>query len=382
MTPAVFLLLALAQPAPRFLVHTTDGPLAARPLAPWGDDVVSVRREGVVIPPPPIAPMVRLTTGEQILFDPQMPITLDEENLNFMPASFKTQGGTALQVPLASVVLISFKSPANVEHPLPLLMKLAREKRTHDRVLLVNGDQVVGTLAALDKEGRCQIVVEGTKEAIPRARLGILAFNTELQSKPRVRSTYARLVLTSGDRIQLSAPRLESDGVTIAGQTLFGPKVSLDTSRLAFLSVAQGPADYLSELVPAKYEAIPFLGIEWPLFRDEDGRGAPLRIGGDVFDRGLAIHSPASATYALDGKYRWFEATVGVGGARGRVRVQVLIDGKPSKDVPEGERTARDSPLSLRLDVRGARTLTLRADVGTLGDVQGMSLWGDARLVR
>ena len=60
---------------------------------------------------------------------------------------------------------------ATIEEPASFLMKLAREKRPRDRVILVNGDQVVGTIAGLDRAGNCTMMVEAAVETIPPARL-------------------------------------------------------------------------------------------------------------------------------------------------------------------------------------------------------------------
>ena len=81
---------------------------------------------------------------------------------------------------------------------------------------------------------------------------------------------------------------------------------------------------------------------------------------------------------------RRFEALVGLddrGGREGSVRVRVLADGKPLDLGDDHELTAGDS-LSVRVDVTGAKELTLEVDFGKGGPVQDHVDWVDARFVK
>jgi hypothetical protein len=97
--------------------------------------------------------------------------------------------------------------------------------------------------------------------------------------------------------------------------------------------------------------------------------GDALRLGGSTYDRGLGMHSESRLTYDLGGNYRRFESLVGLDDRTGRggsVRVKVLVDGKPVDLGADRELTVRSDPLPVRVDVRGARELTLI--VGLVGD--------------
>jgi hypothetical protein len=69
-------------------------------------------------------------------------------------------------------------------------------------------------------------------------------------------------------------------------------------------------------------------------------------------------------------------------GKRGRVRIGVRVDGKPRKLDGDKELTGRDGPLRVRLDVAGAKEVTLVAEFGGFGDVQAHVDWVDARLIK
>ena len=89
-------------------------------------------------------------------------------------------------------------------------------------------------------------------------------------------------------------------------------------------------------------------------------------------------------TYRLDGKYRRFHAVLGIDdetGGKGSVIFDVLVDGKRAfrSDVLTGT----SAPLVLdRLDISGAKLLTLRVDYATLGDIQDHADWCDAMVIK
>src|SRR5262249_38993019 len=156
---------------------------------------------------------------------------------------------------------------------------------------------------------------------------------------------YARLVLTNGARLSLSAATLERH--TLHGTTLFGARVEIPLDQLLALDILQGKAVYLSDLKPKAYRHTPFLNVSWPYVVDGSVAGRDMRLAGSTYDRGLGMHSQSEITYALPGAYRRFEALVGLDeetGRQGSVRVKVLVDGKPRDFGWDKELTARDGP--------------------------------------
>ena len=60
-----------------------------------------------------------------------------------------------------------------------------------------------------------------------------------------------------------------------------------------------GKVTFLSDLTPAKVEETPYFGHRFPWRRDVNLLGEPLKINGQSFDRGLAVHSRCILTYDL-----------------------------------------------------------------------------------
>jgi hypothetical protein len=149
--------------------------------------------------------------------------------------------------------------------------------------------------------------------------------------------------------------------------------------------VRLGPAVDISEWLPTKYEQRPFLGPPWPLAKDVAADRGPLRVSGNTFEKGLGTHAPCRVTYALDGKYRRFDALVGIDemtSPRGRAKIAVELDGKRIDLHAGKELTSQSTPVQVRLDVANAKSLTLIVDVGTFGDVQANVNWAKARLIK
>ncbi len=117
---------------------------------------------------------------------------------------------------------------------------------------------------------------------------------------------------------------------------------------------------YLSDLTPSKVEETPFFGHRLPLRNNVNLLGEPLKMNGQTYDRGVAVHSRCVLTYDLNGRYSPFEALVGFDEAargKGRVDCRVFADGKEIYSNPDLR--ADGPPVKLSLPVAGAEQLRL-----------------------
>ena len=137
-------------------------------------------------------------------------------------------------------------------------------------------------------------------------------------------------------------------------------------------------------MTPVNFKFEPFLDLGWPLRNDRNVSGGFLTLRGVEYPRGLGVHSRSSVTYRLDGKFRRFHAVLGIDddtGGKGSAVFEVLVDGK--RVFKSDVLTGTSVPVVLdRLDVAGAKLLTLRVDYATLGDIQDHANWCDAVLIR
>ncbi len=379
----------------RFVAHTTDVALPAAPLvkmaADWSVELgepagavaagtlVELHQEGVARPPLPREYFVLLTHGDCIVFQPGAPVRLDEGRLRVTPVE-----GKSLSLYRPYVVLFFLSMPDGADDPDLFLARLRKEARTKDVVFLKNGDRIEGTVTALGRESGAVVQEEGRRVTVAWDKLAGIAWNTQHPSRPRLRRAIGHAVLEGGARLNFTQLRFDGAARRWLGTTWFGETFELAESRLAAVDLWNGPAVYLSDLA-GRYEHTPYLGVGWPLSLDADLAGRPLALADGVYDRGLGMHTASRVTYRLDGQYRWFEAVVGLdahAGPHGRARLAVLVDGQ-RHDLGDGkEWRGQDRSLPIRLDVRGARELTLVAEFGRLGGVQGRVNWGNARLIK
>jgi len=345
-----------------------------------GADLVSLRRADLQLPPYPATTQVIFANGDRLAAD-VLGIENDQIRIRaaFADPPHHANATQELTAPLAAVAEIWFQPPPENEAARPK----PGERRRRDVMYLTNGDARTGTVVGMKSHTQPLIFKEGSKETqVDPMRLVAVAMNTDLARTLRPRGPYGRLVLANGGRLSLLSAT--ASGESLTGKTLFGPEVKVPIDQIISLDIRQGKAVYLSDLKPLRYEHTPFLGVRWSYEADRSVAGRDMRLGGHAFDKGVGMHSESRLTYALAGGYRWFKATVGLDdrtGQGGSVRVRVLVDGA-EKDGNDNELTAATGPRTVRVDVAGAKELTLVVEFGSGGDVCDHVDWADARLVK
>ncbi|MEZ6188744.1 MAG: NPCBM/NEW2 domain-containing protein [Planctomycetota bacterium] len=177
-----------------------------------------------------------------------------------------------------------------------------------------------------------------------------------------------------------------------------GEPLSIESSHLAELAVKNGAFVYVSDLDPSTLKqefpaGFLFDAETWGYKRDSNVTGGPLKLGGQVFEKGLGVHSYSELNFRLDGKFARFRTQVGLDDSVRRLGMpgfggavfRVLLDGKPAKEVGEaGLGLSKGSdPKRLDVDVSGVQTLTLIVDFDpTSLHVLGRANWADAHLIR
>ena len=124
------------------------------------------------------------------------------------------------------------------------------------------------------------------------------------------------------------------------------------------------------------------LGIDTTVRPSPTATALPLRIADQTYAKGIGLHANAELAVFLDGKYAVFEAEVGVlpsDQSGGTVIFQVGVDGQRQYDsgiVRQGE-----TPRIVRVDVSGAKQLTLHVTDAGDGILNDAANWAQARLV-
>lgn len=354
------------------VLHTAAGPVEVR-------DLVSLRRVDVAPPPFPRGPVLLTTAGDRL---PGRLLGGDGKSLRFEPT-----GRDEWTIPVTAVSTVWLTRPPADTPPDPARYGWLADRKKRDVVLFRNGDTRPGTVNgfAADPPALRLKPDAGEVRTVPFGEVAAVAFNPALARVRKPKGAVAALVLRDGTR--LSVQNLTADETNLRGTSLFGTEVTLAVADLVRLDIVGGKAVPLSSRTPTRVEQTGFLGTAWPWAADRSVRGQPLRLatpaGVATYDTGVGTHPRTVLTFDLGGRYRRFEAMVGIdpaAGARGRAAVKVLVDGKDAGVRPLAELTAGEA-VPVRVDTRGAKTLTLVVDFGPAGDVQADVNWADAKLI-
>ena len=393
------LLPAVNAAEPKFTVHTAGAPpqtgvlqridkdwsvtLTSGSGAAPGADLLSLRQVGVALPPFPVGPHLVFANGDRLAGEVA---SVERGEVHFKLSrdrATKLEPGQLMTIPLSALAVIWFRAPPQ-DSRAEFGRRWTSERRRRDVVLLNNGDTRTGTAIGMRSPTAPFILQTGdAKEtSIAAGQVVAVAMNTDLARTLRPRAEYGRLVLADGSRLSLLSAT--ADAKTLFGKTLFGAEVKIPLQQIVSLDIRQGKAAYLSDLKPKRYEHTPFLGVRWPYEMDRSVAGRELRLAGNTYDKGVGLHSESRLTFNLAGEYRRFEAIVGLDdltGQGGSVRVRVLVDGK-AREVGDKELTSAAGPRELRVDVAGAKELTLVVEFGSGGDVCDHVNWADAKLIK
>jgi hypothetical protein len=187
--------------------------------------------------------------------------------------------------------------------------------------------------------------------------------------------------LGGGERVSGKWVSMTPDLLTI--QTEWGASLDIPVASVSRLEVKNGKLVYLSDLPTSDVKITPFLDGSYSFGQDRTLSGRPLRLAGKTYARGLGTHSRSELTYALDGGFQTFSATLGIDdsvGAVGSVIYRVYGDEKLLFESPVVR--GGDAPLDLKVPIKGVLLLRLEVDFADAGDAADQADWADARLLR
>ncbi len=381
--PSQFTVIGTGESTPTGKLTAISLTIGAQVSTPGGAKTVSglvtLKKPGAAIPPFPGGAHIITAIGDRV------PGTLnggDAKVLRFRHATSDEDWPLAHDTAVAAVWL----RPPSADTPTdPAKYTWLAGTPSRDGLLYRNGDAVRGTITGFTETGVKFTPDGAAAREVAIKDLAAIGFNPQFARPRKPKGPYANLVLSDGTRLAVTEVAVKEN--TLVCKAVCGPAVEVPLANLVSLDVLQGSATYLSDLKPTKAETTGFLGAGWAWTPDRTVRGHPLRLlsdnGENTFDKGLGTHPKIVLTYDLAGKYSRFEALVGldvVTGKRGRADVRVRVDGK-EVPLPELKVIAAGNAVPLRVDVRGAKELTLVIDFGPTGDVQADVNWGGARLV-
>ncbi len=311
-------------------------------------------------------------------------------------------------LPRSSVRAIIYQPPAGTTDRDRLFAQLAKEEGTDDRLLLVGGETLSGSIVRAPVDGRFLPENEspgrGTFELLRRGGetpLSIPASKVSavvLASPPFIEPTgmTAWIGCRDGSLLQVSSIAVEDGTVKqslAAGGTLVAPLAGRDDpdgkfwDEVTLIEPRSPNVSWLSDLKTLGYKHIPFLSIAWPYENDLSVTGGRLRTEGEVVRKGIGMHSTSRLAYDVAG-FRRFNAELALdqsAGKRGSVVFKVLLQDaagqwQPAYVSPVVRGGEPAIPLSIEL--KGATRMALLIEPADRGDELDHANWLRARLVK
>jgi len=271
-----------------------------------------------------------------------------------------------------------------------------RAAETTDVVHLDNGDRMTCTVDSFAAKSVTVLSSSGEKTPVAYDRVTALRINGDAAKRPA--GALLVVVLRDGSQAIGAAPAVKDGRLKMKSVSGFDVDVALIDVVAAH--VLADRFVYLSDL-PATTDVKPFWkpvagdpNVLYAPRTDRSFTGRALRCGGRNWVKGLGVYAGTTMTYALDGKYSEFRASVGLddgAGPLGGVVFEVVVDGQTKWTSgfvrPAGaEGRGKPSPVAApRIDVKGAKTLALRVLSGDADDpwpVADEADWLGAMLVR
>lgn len=240
---------------------------------------------------------------------------------------------------------------------------------------------VAGILEGMEGD-RLRMLYREQRRTVPlRLVEGIVFAEGPSPSEPEYNEPIASVSLTDDQTISGFCRAISETTWTL--ETAWGATLKVPTSDVRSVRFRGTRMTYLSDLEPSQVEQVPYFGRLVPWRRDTSLSGGPLRIDGQTFERGIAVHSYCELTYDLNGRFETFEALVGFDDEAsdlGRVDCRVFAD---EEEIFAATDLRADAPATpLRLSVAGAQTLRLVVDYGPGQNTGDRLIWANARLNR
>ncbi len=248
-----------------------------------------------------------------------------------------------------------------------------------DVVLMRNGDTLEGVFLGMT-DGKLQMQSDlGTSavdlDAVTRLSLGGAA---PARGVPELS---VRVTFLSGSVLTSKTLRWTVHDVLLTDPA--GQERKCAADQILSVEVLGGRVVWLTELDPAKDEQVSTFGSKWPTAINRNVMGGPLMLNKTTYDRGLGVHTQSVLTYDLKGAFATLTLRCGVDDSAqpyGEANLSVVLDGKvlwEGKGMKAGQISA-----ALSLDVKGGKTLELRAEPGSRMDVEGRVDWVRVALIR
>src|SRR6202035_1761476 len=134
--------------------------------------------------------------------------------------------------------------------------------------------------------------------------------------------------------------------------------LTLAQANVARFDYNMGKLTFLSDLTPTKVIEDSAVGLIVTHRKDVNQDGEPLKLGTQIFKKGLSLHAHTELEYDLKGRYKKFTAVVGVDPSEGegsKATLTVEVDGRTKFS----EVITVDKTVDLNIDVTKGKTIKI-----------------------
>jgi hypothetical protein len=398
----MIVLSALAS-APTFDVQLLDGSRVSGRLVGWDAAQLVVETTGgkTVLDAGKLASVTPLGAPPNAATKPAVWIDLADGS-QLSAAEYTVEKGRArialsaaeiLEVPTAEIDAVRLQPASEAT---ALEWSRIRGKKIRGDVLVTGNSNAIdfhqGAIEDVT-DAKVRFILDGQALGVKRSKIfGLVYFHATPPSTPECPYT---IVDSAGSRWAAASLKLNGDKIEFVSSG--GRTTRRGLGEIAKIDLSCGKIVYVSDLKADSESFTPYpftvtgkdlaSRLEFSrVRRDQNLESKSLRIGGQVFRKGLALRSRSEVAWTLPGNFSRLEAMAGIDDdvrPLGDVRLQILGDGKTLLDtnITGGEKSKSD-PRPISLDVAGVRRLVLIVESqGNFGTADHLDL-GNLRLIK
>ena len=313
---------------------------------------------------------------------------------------------TDVRIERRNVRGVVWRPPANAIQRDQLVLSLFNEKRSHDTLWTTNGDELAGEVTSVNDVAQSATMTMEVAQLAVISRAGTEPLLTDIGNVVAIGLTsvakaittqqpFGVIGLSDGDRLWTRNISMQGDQthLTLLDDTVLVADTATLLARVTAIQVFSSHVAYISDLSNLTHKHIPFLSTAWGYGVDRNVLGGMLRCQGNLYPKGIGMHSIARLACSLDSRYQRFEADIALDdavGSRGSVIFRVYAERSRARDTDSSWQViyespvvrGGDSPLPISVDVVGAQRLALVVDLADRGDEGDHANWLNARLIR
>lgn len=255
-------------------------------------------------------------------------------------------------------------------------------QRTEDVLTLANGDTLHGIVSDINETKITLQPTGGDATPVPISAIAAADF----AAPPGIANVTGlkrgfRVTFTDGTAVSTDSVRLAEREVHLNLPDAADHPIPL--SSIAGIEQMNGPVLWLSALTPAESVQIPsFSQRAMPAQMDKAVTGDPLRFNDRELNHGIGVHSYSRLVFPVDPSCKSFRTQFAIDGDLpwAEVTVRVKLDDHMAFEKPHV--VAGTLSDVVKLDLAGAKTITLEVDYGENYDVQDRLNWIEPALLR